>query len=163
MHKETKSPPAEGRWAKRVTAERKCTPEMGGKVEASVQRRQNPRRQHRDGQAGGEMERKMHAGESRKGRGERAHGGNCPPASSKRPKPAEKWEEKCTLARRGTAGTSVHTPVNFSPASSKQAKLAEKQHEKCTPVMGKRWRPACTKRQNPRRQRRDGQSGVTAV
>ncbi|MFQ9801090.1 MAG: hypothetical protein ACLR23_21585 [Clostridia bacterium] len=55
--------------------EEKCTPAKGGQQRPACKRRQNPRRQIRDAQAGGEMGRKMHAGEARKGRGQRAHRG----------------------------------------------------------------------------------------
>ena len=41
----------------------------------------------------------MHAGEMKKGRGQRANGGKIPAGIVERIKAAEKWEEKCTPAR----------------------------------------------------------------
>ncbi|MFR5071178.1 MAG: hypothetical protein ACLTDS_03020 [Bianqueaceae bacterium] len=45
------------------------------------------------------MGRKMHAGEMKKGRGQRANGGKIPAGIVETPKLAEKQNEKCTPAR----------------------------------------------------------------
>ena len=49
----------------------------------------------------------MHAGKASKGRGQRAKGGKFPAGRVEPAKPAEKGEEKCTLARRAKAEASV--------------------------------------------------------
>ena len=36
------------------------------------------------------------------------------------PKSAEKWEEKCTPVRRGSAGVSVQEEANCTPAASRR-------------------------------------------
>ena len=56
------------------------------------------RRQRRDDQGGGEMGRKMHAGEAGKGRGQRANGGKISAITVETSKLAGKREEKCTPA-----------------------------------------------------------------
>ena len=66
------------------------------------------------------MGRKMHAGEMKKGRGQRAHGGKLPAGIVEMLKPEEKREEKCTPARRGKAEASVHTEGKSPPSQSKR-------------------------------------------
>ncbi|MBC8542869.1 hypothetical protein [Bianquea renquensis] len=61
----------------------------------------------------------MHAGEAKKGRGQRAHGGKLYAVSVETPKPTEKRDKKCTPVRRGTAEVSVHTEANCTPADSR--------------------------------------------
>ena len=62
----------------------------------------------------------LHAGKERKGRSQRAKGGKLHAGSVETPKSAEKWEEKCTPVRRGSAGASVHTEANCTPSASRR-------------------------------------------
>ena len=136
----------------------------------------------------------LHAGKERKGRSQRARGGKLPAGSVETPKSAEKWEEKCTPVRRGSAGVSVQEEANCTPAASRRpyrrrygmkmhagearkcrgqrarggklyavsvetSKPAEKRDKKCTPLGEEGQRPAYTRGQNPRRQRRNVQAG----
>ena len=64
------------------------------------------------------MGRKMHAGEMKKGRGQRANGGKIPAGTVETAKLAEKREEKCTPARRGKAEASVQTEAKSPPPAS---------------------------------------------
>ena len=57
------------------------------------------RRQRRDDQGGGEMGRKMHAGEAGNSRGQRANGGKIPAGIVETATPEEKRDKKCTPAR----------------------------------------------------------------
>ena len=60
----------------------------------------------------------MHAGEMKKGRGQRANGGKIPAGSVETAKSEEKQNKKCTPVRRGKAEASVHTEVKSTPAGS---------------------------------------------
>ncbi|MFQ9798553.1 MAG: hypothetical protein ACLR23_06025 [Clostridia bacterium] len=73
----------------------------GGEMEENARRRGEERQglackrrqlrpQRRNDHAGEEIGRKMHAGEMKKGRGQRAHGGNSPAGRVETPEPAEK-------------------------------------------------------------------------
>ena len=79
--------------------EEKCTPVRRGRAGLACKRRQIARRHRRDVQAGGETGRKMHAGEARTGRGQRAHGSRLPAGIVETSKPGEKQDKKCTPAR----------------------------------------------------------------
>ena len=99
--------------------EEKCTPVRRGSAGVSVQEEANctPAASRRPYRRRYGM--KMHAGEARDGRGQRAHGGKLYAGSVETSKPAEKRDKKCT------------------------------------PLGEEGQRPAYTRRQNPRRQRRD--------
>ncbi|MBC8544408.1 hypothetical protein [Bianquea renquensis] len=62
----------------------------------------------------------MHAGLARNGCGQRAHAAKFLAATVKTTMPAEKQDEKCTPARRATAGTSGHTQPNSPPPPSRR-------------------------------------------
>ena len=62
----------------------------------------------------------MHAGEMKKGRGQRTNGGRLPTGIVEMIKLAGKQEEKCTPARRGKAEASVQTEADCAPASSRR-------------------------------------------
>ena len=79
--------------------EEKCTPVRRGRAGLACKRRQIARRHRRNVQGGGETGRKMHAGEARTGRGQRAHGGRLPAGIVETAKSAEKQDKKCTPAR----------------------------------------------------------------
>ena len=75
VHKETKSPPAETRWAKRSDSrEKNARRRWEERRRPACTRRQNLRRQRGDGQSGVTAGRKMHAGDGKKGIGRRAQG-----------------------------------------------------------------------------------------
>ena len=76
----------------------------------------------------------MHAGEAKKGRGQRAHGGKLPAGSVETSKPEEKWEEKCTPVRRRKAGAQRAKGDKIPAARVERIKAAEKWNEKCTPA-----------------------------
>ncbi|MBC8542870.1 hypothetical protein [Bianquea renquensis] len=101
----------------------------------------------------------MHAGEARDGRGQRAHGGKLYAVSVETSKPAEKWEEKCTPVRRGRAEASVHKEANCTPPSSKRPSRRRNRMKNARRRGEEVQRPACKRRQNARRHRRDAQAG----
>ena len=147
VHKETKSPSAEGRWAKRSDSrEKNARRRWEERWKPACKRRQNPRRQRGDGQSGVTAGKKMHAGDRRKGGGRRAQGDKIPAGSIETAKPEEKWKEKCTPGSRGKAGANVHMEGNCPPASSKRPSRRRNGKKNA------RWRgeeqqgPACTRR-----------------
>jgi|GEM_PF-2705693 len=66
------------------------------------------------------MGRKMHAGEMKKGRGQRANGGKIPAGTVETAKLAEKQNKKCTPVRRGKAEASVQKEAKSLPSQSKR-------------------------------------------
>ena len=86
----------------------------------AYKRRQIAHRHRRDDQAGGETGTKMHAGEARKGRGQRANGGRLRAVSVETSKAAGKQDKKCTPARRRKAEASVHTEADCPPSTSRR-------------------------------------------
>ena len=117
----------------------------------ACKRRQILRPQRRNDHAGEEIGRKMHAGEMKKGRGQRAHGGKFPAGRVETPEPAEKREEKCTPARRRTTGASVQKEANSQRASSKRTSQRRNRMKNARRRGEERQRPACKRRQTPRR------------
>ncbi|MBC8545178.1 hypothetical protein [Bianquea renquensis] len=101
----------------------------------------------------------MHAGEMKKGRGQRAHGGKFPAGSVETPMPAEKWEEKCTPARRRTTGASVQKEANSPSPASKRSCRRGNRKKNARRRDEERQRPACTRRQISRRQGRNARAG----
>ena len=79
--------------------EEKCTPARRGKAGAGVQTEADcpPSTSRRPRRRGNGI--KMHAGEARKGRGQRANGGRLRAVSVETSKAAEKQDKKCTPAR----------------------------------------------------------------
>ncbi|MFQ9798229.1 MAG: hypothetical protein ACLR23_04070 [Clostridia bacterium] len=100
MHTETKSPPASSKRPSRrrngkKNARRRDEERQGTSVHTEGNcpptSSKRPRRR-RNGI-------KIHAGEARNSRGQRAHGGKIPAGIVETAKSEEKWEEKCTPAR----------------------------------------------------------------
>ncbi|MBC8545120.1 hypothetical protein [Bianquea renquensis] len=97
----------------------------------------------------------MHAGKAKNGSGQRAKGGKIPAGSVEAPGPAEKQNKKCTPARRRTAAASVHTETNSSTPPSKQPCRRRNRIKNARRRGEQRQRPACKRRQIPRRHRQN--------
>ena len=95
----------------------------------------------------------------KKGRGQRAHRGKIPAVTVETAKLAEKQNEKCTPVRRGTAEASVQTEAKSLPADSRRPSRRRNGKKNARRRRGGQQRPACKRRQNPRRQIRDAQAG----
>ena len=61
----------------------------------------------------------MHAGLARNSRDQRAHAAKFPATTVETTMPAEKWNEKCTPARRVTAADSGQKVAKSLPSPSK--------------------------------------------
>ncbi|MBC8544680.1 hypothetical protein [Bianquea renquensis] len=101
----------------------------------------------------------MHAGEMKKGRDQRTNGGRLPTGIVEMIKLAGKQEEKCTPARRGKAEASVQTEADCAPASSRRPSRRRNGIKNARRRGEERQGPACTRREIPRRHRRNGQGG----
>ena len=134
VHTEAKSLPSQSkRPSRRRNGKKNARRRDEERQRPACTRREIARRHRRDAQAGGETGRKMHAGEARKGRGQRAKGGKIPATSVETPKLAEKQNEKCTPVRRRKAGQRANG--GKIPATSVETpKPEEKREEKCTPA-----------------------------
>ena len=160
MQTEAKSPPASSKhpsWRRNRMKNARQRDEE--RQRPACTRRQNPCRHSRNGQAGGEMGRKMHAGEMKKGRGQRANGGKIPAGTVETAKLAEKQNKKCTPVRRGKAEASVHTEAKSPPSQSKRPSRRRNGKKNARRRGEEQQGPACKRRQNPRRHRRDGHAG----
>ncbi|MBC8543550.1 hypothetical protein [Bianquea renquensis] len=101
----------------------------------------------------------MHAGEANNGSDQRAHGTKFSAASAKTTMPAGIQNEKCTPVRRTTAVASGHTVVNSSPPAARRP-YRQGNGIKNARRHGEQWqRPAGTRCQIFRRQRRDDHTG----
>ena len=126
VQKETKSPPA---------ASRRPSRRRNGKKNArrGVEERQGrtctwreiAHRHRRNGQAGGEMGRKMHAGEARNSRDQRAHAGKFLAGIVETAKLAEKQHEKCTPVMGKKVEAGVHKETKSPPAEARWTKRSD--------------------------------------
>ena len=101
----------------------------------------------------------MHAGEVKKGSGQRANEDKFSAARVETIKAAEKWKEKCTPVRRAKAETGVQTKTKSPPAESKRPRRRRNRKKNARRRGEKRQRPTCKRRQNLRRQSRNCQGG----
>ncbi|MFR5071196.1 MAG: hypothetical protein ACLTDS_03085 [Bianqueaceae bacterium] len=111
-----------------VTAERKMHAGDGRKVEASVQRRQNPAGSIETAKPEEKWKENARRGvEERQGR-TCTWEGNCPPASSKRPSRRRNGKKMHAGEARNSRDQRAHAG-KFLAGIVETAKLAEKQHE----------------------------------
>ena len=130
----------------------------------ACKKRQIRLRHRRDDHAGGETRLKMHAGEAKNGSGQRAKGGKFVHATVKTIAPAEKQNEKCTPARRGTAVASVQKAANSPPADSKRSCRRRNKIKNARWRSKERQQPACKRQQiRPRHRRNDSAGGETRL
>ncbi|MBC8543551.1 hypothetical protein [Bianquea renquensis] len=101
----------------------------------------------------------MHAGEASNGSGRRAHGAKFSAASAKTIMPAGIRDKKCTPVRRTTAVTSGHTVPNSPSPAARQTSWRGNGMKNARRHGEQRQRPAGTRCQIPRRQRRDDHAG----
>ncbi|MBC8544488.1 MAG: hypothetical protein ACLR23_03660 [Clostridia bacterium] len=101
----------------------------------------------------------MHAGEANNSIGQRAHGGNFHAATVKTITTAEIQNEKCTPARRTIASASGHSEAISTPPPSKRPRRRRYKMKNARRRGEQRLRLAGTRRQIPRRHRRDDQAG----
>ncbi|MFQ9799528.1 MAG: hypothetical protein ACLR23_12065 [Clostridia bacterium] len=137
--------------------DKKCTPARREGQGPACKRRQNFRHHSRDVQTGGETGRKMHAGEARKGRGQRANGGKMPTVIVETSKAAGKQDKKCTPARRRQKQQRANE-ANCPPSTSRRPRRRGN-GKKNARRRGGETKPACKRRQIAHRQRRDVQGG----
>ena len=96
--------------------------------------RQNPRRQSRNCQGGGETGRKMHAGEVKKGRGSACKGRQNPRRHRREDQGGGEMGRKMHAGEVKKGSGQRANEDKFSAARVETIKAAEKWKEKCTPV-----------------------------
>ena len=101
----------------------------------------------------------MHAGMANNDSDQRAHGAKFSAASAKTTMPAGIQNEKCTPVRRTTAVASGHTVVNSSPPAARRPYRQGNGIKNARRHGEQRQRPAGTRCQILRRQRRDDHAG----
>ncbi|MFQ9802077.1 MAG: hypothetical protein ACLR23_27815 [Clostridia bacterium] len=101
----------------------------------------------------------MHTGEVSNGNDQRAHGAKFSAANGETTIPAGIQNEKCTPVRRATTATSGHTVPNSPPPAARRPCRRGYKTKNARRHGEQRQRPARTRCQIPRRQRRDNHTG----